>query len=122
MRARRLASIMIGAAMLAACASTGSDEKSAAQPPDSMAGRWILSEANAPTCGINFGGTTGVQEGPLLPEGGCPEKFFTSKSWTLNQGTLTINDEGGQPLAQLAFADGRFTGQSAAGTAVTLAR
>jgi hypothetical protein len=122
MGARRLASIMIGAAMLAACASTGGDQAPTAQLPDSMAGRWILSEPNAPVCGINFGGTPGVQEGPLVPEGGCPEKFYTSKAWTLSQGTLTIKDANGETLAQLTFATGRFDGQSAAGAPVSLAR
>jgi hypothetical protein len=87
-----------------------------------MAGRWILSVPNAPTCGINFGGTPGVQEGPLVPEGGCPERFYTGKAWTLNQGTLTIRDDGGEPLAQMTFAGGLFSGRSTAGSPVSLAR
>ena len=45
-----------------------------------MAGRWILAAPNAPTCGINFSGAPGVQQGTLLPEGGCPEKFYLSRS------------------------------------------
>lgn len=57
-----------------------------------------------------------------MPEGGCPGKFFTSRGWTLDQGTLVINDDENQPLAQFKFAAGRFEGQANAGMAVTLTR
>ena len=45
-----------------------------------------------------------------------------SRRWTLEQGTLAINDEDNQPLANLSYAGGRFEGQSTAGTPVTLTR
>lgn len=122
MDAPRIAGLAATALILTSCASTGGDPSPAAQLPDSMAGRWILSVPNAPTCGINFGGTPGVQEGPLVPEGGCPERFYTGKAWTLNQGTLTIRDDGGEPLAQMTFAGGLFSGRSTAGSPVSLAR
>jgi hypothetical protein len=45
-----------------------------------------------------------------------------SRRWTLDQGTLVINDEDNQPLAKLSSAGGRFEGQSTAGLTVTLTR
>jgi Protease inhibitor Inh len=122
MRAAYITGVAICALALAACSTVADQTPESQTTTDLMAGRWILAEPNAPTCGINFSSTPGVQQGPLLPEGGCPEKFFTSKSWALNQGTLTIKDENGEPLAQLTFASGRFDGQSTAGTPVTLSR
>jgi hypothetical protein len=87
-----------------------------------MAGRWILAAPNAPTCGMNFAGAPGAQSGSIVPEGGCPGNFFTSRRWTLDQGTLMISDDENQPLASLSFAGGRFEGQATAGMAVTLSR
>jgi hypothetical protein len=85
-----------------------------------MSGRWILSAPNAPVCGMNFSGSP--DKGGVVPEGGCPERFFTSRRWTLENGTLAINDDTGNPLATFIFVGGRFEGKSAAGTPVTLAR
>ena len=85
-----------------------------------MAGRWILAAPNAPSCGMNFAGAPGAREGTISPEGGCPDKFFMSRRWTLEQGALMIVDEDNQPLATLSYADGRFEGQSTAGVPVTL--
>jgi hypothetical protein len=87
-----------------------------------MAGRWILTAPNAPSCGMNFSGAPGAPQGTVVPEGGCPGKFYTSRQWMLEQGTLVINDDENQPLAHFTFAGGRFEGQATAGTAVTLAR
>jgi hypothetical protein len=92
------------------------------QPKIAMAGRWILSVPNAPPCGMHFGGALGAHHGAIEPEGGCPGNFFTSRGWTFDAGVLTIDDYRGQPLAQLNFARGRFTGRATAGTPVTLAR
>ena len=91
-------------------------------PEVAMSGRWMLSAPNAPACGMNFAGSSGKQEGRVAPEGGCPERFFTSRRWILRQGTLTINDDENNPLATLSFADGRFQGKSTADTPVTLTR
>ena len=63
-----------------------------------------------------------MQQGTLVPEGGCPERFFLSRNWALSQNTLTIRDNGGQVLAVLNFADGMFAGTSTGGTPVTLSR
>jgi hypothetical protein len=115
----RIAGVAMCALALAACSSVG-DQAAPPQTTEIMNGRWMLSAPNAPSCGMNFGGALGVQEGTLVPEGGCPEKFYLSRSWTLDQNTLVIKDDSGQPLAQLNFANGRFDGKSTAGTPVTL--
>jgi len=91
-------------------------------PEVAMAGRWMLSAPNAPACGMNFAGEPGKQEGTIAPEGGCPERFFTSRRWTLRQGALTINDHENNALAELNFSGGRFEGKSNTGAPVTLAR
>ncbi len=122
MRALGVAGVAVCALALVACGSLGTQMPESQTTTDVMAGRWILAEAHAPTCGVNFSGTPGVQQGTLVPEGGCPEQFYLSRSWALDQGTLTIKDDSGQPLAQFTFANGRFDGQSAAGTPVTLTR
>jgi Protease inhibitor Inh len=111
--------------ILAGCAGSpfgNSTPEAPAAPTAEMAGRWMLSAPNAPSCGMNFGGAPGAQQGTVAPEGGCPGKFFTSRHWTLEQGSLTINDHDNQPLARLSFAGGRFEGQATAGMAVTLSR
>jgi hypothetical protein len=90
--------------------------------PIIMNGRWILTTPNAPSCGMNFAGAAGRQEGAIAPEGGCPGNFFTSRHWTLAAGALTINDQNNEPLAQLTYVDGRFEGKANAGMAVTLSR
>jgi protease inhibitor Inh len=113
------------ALLLAGCAGNPLGDATPAAVPERpliMNGRWILSTPNAPSCGINFAGAAGGQEGTLMPEGGCPGAFFTSRRWTLAQGALTIADENNQPLAQLAFAGGRFEGKAATGAPVSLNR
>jgi hypothetical protein len=87
-----------------------------------MAGRWMLAAPNAPVCGMNFTGPAGAREGKVSPDGGCPEKFYRSSSWALEQGALTIIDDENNPLATLTLAGGRFEGASTAGTPITLAR
>jgi len=122
MRAKRIATIAMAAFSLAACGSLSKQTPASQTSTDIMAGRWILAAPNAPTCGINFTGDPGVQQGALVPEGGCPERFFLSRSWALDGNTLTIRDDRNQVLAQLTFANGAFTGTSIGGTPVTLTR
>jgi hypothetical protein len=112
------------ASTLAGCAGNPfGDTAPVAPPPNAeMAGRWILEAPNAPSCGMNFSGASGAQRGNVMPEGGCPGNFFTSRHWTLDQGALIINDDENQPLASLTFTGGRFEGQANAGMAVTLTR
>ncbi len=122
MRAATIVYVAMYALALAGCGSVLDQTPESRAATDVMVGRWILAEPNAPTCGISFSGAPGVQQGTLVPEGGCPEKFFMSKIWALDRNTLTIKDEDGEPLAQLTFAIGRFDGQSSGGTPVTLSR
>ena len=116
----RVAGGTLIALLLAGCASNSLSGSAA--PDTGMAGRWMLAAPNAPSCGINFAGPPGAREGTVSPEGGCPEKSFMSRRWSLGSGGLTIVDEDSQPLATLSYANGRFEGQSAAGTPVTLSR
>jgi hypothetical protein len=119
---RAAVSILI-ALSLAGCAGGGSLGGSVAPAPDTgMAGRWILAAPNAPVCGMNFAGAPGTRDGTVSPEGGCPDKFFMSRRWALEQGALAIIDQDNQPLAKLSNTGGRFEGQSTAGTPVTLSR
>ena len=114
------------ALMLAGCAGQNfslGGATSAAEAPDlSMPGRWMLAAPNAPSCGMNFSGPAGAHDGNVAPEGGCPGKFFTSRSWSLAQNALLIKDNTGAPLANFNYANGRFDGQTTAGTPVTLSR
>ena len=117
---RAAGSILI-ALSLAGCAGGGSLGGSAV-PDTGMVGRWMLAAPNAPICGMNFAGAPGARDGTVSPEGGCPEKFFMSRRWSLDQDALAINDQDNQPLAKLSYAGGRFEGQSPAGPPVTLSR
>jgi hypothetical protein len=120
----RVAGSVFVALMLVDCSSQrfSFGDQASMVPVQDMTGRWILTAPNAPSCGMNFSGASGAREGPVLPEGGCPDKFFMSRRWAFEQDALVINDEDNAPLAQLKFAGDRFTGQSAAGTPVTLVR
>jgi hypothetical protein len=121
----RVAGCIIAVMMVAGCAGNPLSEATAPVAPTQpliMNGRWILTTPNAPSCGMNFAGAAGGQDGTIAPEGGCPGNFYTSRHWTLAQGRLTIDAQNNQPLAQLTFADGRFEGKATAGLALTLSR
>jgi hypothetical protein len=125
MGAARIAEGVVMALLLGACATEQGSAPAPPPPPQSdMSGRWLLSAPNAPPCGMEFGGAPGQVGGSIVPDGGCPGKFFTSKRWTFTQDTLTLTiaDRDNAPLAQFTLADGRFTGKSAAGLPVTLSR
>jgi hypothetical protein len=109
---------------LAGCAGGPSLTSDATPPPAELAipGRWMLAAPKAPACGMNFTAKPGANEGRVAPEGGCPERFFTSRRWMLQQGTLTISDDDGSQLAQLNFTGERFEGKSSTGTPLTLER
>jgi len=109
-------------------------------PPVDMAGRWLLASTEGRKCSMTFGaspaanapaakppaasGSATGAPGTIAPEGGCPGKFFTSRSFVFNQtGALVIRDHTGAPLGQLTMAgSGRFEGQGADGQALTLTR
>ena len=71
---------------------------------------------------MTLGNAPGADQGTIAPEGGCPGKFFTSRKWTFENSALMIRDHKGEPLAQLSFANGRFTGRASAGGELTLSR
>ena len=110
--------------MLAGCAGGPSPLANAPPLPAelTMPGRWMLAAPNAPPCGLNFSSRPGATEGSVAPEGGCPERFFTSRRWTLSQNTLTVSDDEQNALAQFSFAGDRFEGKSGAGVPLTLAK
>jgi len=122
MRAARIAAAGAYALGLVACATVNNQTPASQTTTDLMAGRWILAEPNAPSCGINFNGAPGVQQGTLAPEGGCPEKFYLSRAWALDGNTLIVRDDNGATLGQFTFANDGFAGASAAGTTATLTR
>jgi hypothetical protein len=129
MRTVFVAASLILATILAGCAgnqlSLDSASAKASAPPAptiAMGGRWMLAAPNAPACGMHFKAAPGAREGAIQPEGGCPGDFFTSRHWTLDADTLTINDHEDKPLAHLKLAGGTFIGQSTTGTAITLRR
>ena len=109
---------------LANCAGSGGllpgVEQKAPAPRVDIAGRWLVSTPNAPSCGMIFAG--GADGGTIKPEGGCPGDFFTSRHWTIENGELVIRDHNSEPLAQLRLAEGHFEGKSAKGLQVTLSR
>jgi Protease inhibitor Inh len=95
-----------------------------APPPVDLAGKWKLSAAGGGSCAITFGDSpASPAEGTVAPAGGCPGNFFTSRKWAFDHGMLIIRDHKGEVLVELAFADGRFTGQAVnGGSAITLAK
>jgi hypothetical protein len=95
-----------------------------AAPPIGMAGRWILAQPGRGQCNMTFRAAAPTDsEGTIAPEGGCPDKFFTSRKWMFDTNGLSIRDHNNQPLAQLSFAGGvSFDGKAVAGDPVTLSR
>lgn len=87
-----------------------------------MPGRWILAAPHAPTCGMMFAALPGAPSGTIVPEGGCPERFYTSSQWSLQHNTLTIADNKSRTLATLTLTAGKFAGTSDSDTPVTLSR
>lgn len=72
---------------------------------------------------MNFAGPAGGREGTIAPEGGCPGRFFTSRTWAYEQNTMIIRNHAGEMLAQFnVSAPGRLVGQSAIGEPVSLTR
>jgi len=97
-------------------------ESAPTQKDLTLPGRWILSTANAPTCGLEFGGAASGRAGSVSPDGGCPEKFYTSRRWLMADGAITITDAASQPLAHFRLVGDRYEGQSTNGTPMTLSR
>lgn len=118
----------LSAIALAGCAGgAGTSSFLSDRPPPgaadlTMVGRWMLAAPNAPACGLNFTAKPGATEGAVVPEGGCPERFFTSRRWTLQQSALTISDDEKNALGQFILGADGFEGKSNAGTPLTLTR
>jgi hypothetical protein len=88
-----------------------------------MAGRWLLNSPGRGQCQMTFGSASpDAIEGTIAPQGGCPGKFFTSRKWTLEQGSLVMRDHNGKPLAQLSGDGTQLEGKTAGGEPVTLTR
>jgi hypothetical protein len=100
-----------------------------APPPVDMAGRWLLASTDGRKCGMTFttaspANAAASAPGKIAPEGGCPGKFFTSRSFIFDQGgSLVIRDHTGAPWGQRTVAGaGRFEGQGADGQTLSLTR
>jgi hypothetical protein len=97
-------------------------ESAPTQKDLTIPGRWILSAPNAPTCGVEFGGSPAGRAGSIAPDGGCPGNFYMSRRWSMDDGAITITDAENQPLAHFKLVGDRFEGQSSNGVPLTLSR
>ena len=79
-----------------------------------MTGRWILAAPNSPSCGMNFAGAPDALAGRIEPEGGCPGRFYTSRRWTLDKGTLTIAGDRQAVMCLIALYAATFASSSQA--------
>ena len=125
MRGGGIAGGLLSLLLLGGCAGGSSpfgQSTAAAVPEFAMEGRWIAAAPNAPTCGVSFTGAPGATSGKVTPDGGCPDKFYMSRTWSMDGNAMVIADAENNMLATLAFANGHFEGQSAAGLAITLTR
>jgi hypothetical protein len=103
--------------------STPPAEAPAAPAATNLAGRWLLTSPGRGQCQMTFGASApDAVEGTIAPQGGCPGKFFTSRKWTLEQGSLVVRDHNGKPLAQLSGEGAQFNGKAVNGEPVTLTR
>jgi hypothetical protein len=127
MRGGDIAGGFLSLLLLGGCAGgsnpfTDAGSTATAAPEFTRPGRWMLSAPNAPSCGMSFTGAPGATTGKVTPDGGCPDKFFTSRNWAMDGTAMVITDAESNNLATLSFANGRFEGQSAAGTPISLSR
>ncbi len=94
-----------------------------AAPPVAIAGVWTFSQPGRGQCRMTFGSAApNATEGTIAPQGGCPGKFYMSRKWSFEGGSLVMRDHNGQPLAELASAGATFEGKATSGDAVTLLR
>jgi protease inhibitor Inh len=128
MKRLRTAAVVFSAIALAGCAGGAATSSLLSDKPPpgaadlTMVGRWMLTAPNAPPCGLNFTAKPGATEGGVTPEGGCPERFFISRRWTLQQGALTVSDDDKNTLGQFTFAGDVFEDKTISSTPLTLAR
>jgi hypothetical protein len=91
-------------------------------PPVNLAGIWLFSSPGRGQCRMTFGTQPNAVDGTIAPQGGCPGKFYMSRKWTFEGGSLVMRDHNGQPLAQLESQGATFEGKATTGEAVTLMR
>jgi len=132
--ALRTTTLTLTAVWLAGCSGVGvavpgfGSSTAPAEPPPpaataNMAGRWLLNSPGRGQCQMTFGSASpDAIEGTIAPQGGCPGKFFTSRKWTMEQGSLVMRDHNGKPLAQLSGVGAQFEGKAVNGEPVTLTR
>jgi hypothetical protein len=104
-------------------APTGAPAATTSTPPINMAGRWLLTSPGHGQCNMTFAAPSpAASEGTIAPAGGCPGKFFTSRKWAYEQGSLVIRDHTGTVLAQLSRSGSGFDGKASTGEPVALIR
>jgi hypothetical protein len=130
----RASALILALLALAGCSGTGLEwpgttktPEAAATPPGAapvnLAGIWMLSSPGRGQCRMTFGSAApAAAEGTIAPQGGCPGKFYMSRKWTFESGSLVMRDHNGQPLAQLANEGATFEGKATGGEPVTLQR
>jgi hypothetical protein len=121
-RVRTTSGILVVLTLTGCAGERASLESAPVQKDLTIPGRWILSTANAPTCGLEFGGAASGRAGSVSPDGGCPGKFYMSRRWLLDDSAITITDAENQPLAHFRLVGDRYEGQSTTGTPMTLSR
>jgi hypothetical protein len=103
----------------------GGSSTEPAQPsaaPVNLAGAWMFNQPGRGQCRMTFGAAPNASEGTIAPQGGCPGKFYMSRKWTYEGGSVVMRDHNGQPLAQLSGDGAQFNGKATSGEAVTLMR
>ena len=68
--------------------SLGSSDAGPRQQISIMAGRWMLSAPNAPSCGLEFGGAPGRARAKSRRKAAVRADFFMSRRWALEGDAL----------------------------------
>jgi hypothetical protein len=121
-RVRPAPGILVFLALMGCAGERVPFESTQMQKELTIPGRWILSTANAPTCGLEFGGAASDRVGSVSPDGGCPEKLYTSRRWSMDERAITIINAENQPLAHFRLVGDRYEGRSMNGTPMILSR
>jgi hypothetical protein len=121
--------LMLASLALAACSGgaalfgTSAAPEATRPPPVNLAGRWLFAQQSRGQCRMTFGAAApAATEGTIAPEGGCPGKFYMSRKWTAEAGSIVMRDHNGKPLAELSGQGTQLTGKTANGEPVTLTR
>jgi hypothetical protein len=101
---------------------TGPAAAAPSPAPVNLSGAWMFNQPGRGQCRMTFGSAPNASEGTIAPQGGCPGKFYMSRKWTYEGGSVVMRDHNGQPLAQLSGDGAQFNGKATSGEAVTLMR